>query len=187
MTARRVLRPLAVALLLPLLLAAVVGPATAAQAGQRRPAHVGWAGWNEKGIRFHMTIKEAADKLGLEAYDGCGGSPSVYPAPRRLFIGHPLAGFDYDLDTIQVAYLGGYTRNIHVPHGIHPGMRVHRALTLMGPDAVKARSQYTHGWYEVGPHGTHAMFIQARGKRVTQAGVVWNKQFAKRIIKSPGC
>lgn len=170
-----------------LLIASVLLPASAAHAGERRAAYVGWAGWNEKGIRFHMTVKEAAEILGRQAYDGCGGSPGVYPSPRRLFIGHPLSPLDTDIDKVQVAYMGGYTRNIHVPHGIHPGMRLSGALKRMGSDAVRVVGKYARGYYEMGPNGTHAMFIQVRERRVSQVGVVWSKRFAVRMVKSPGC
>lgn len=170
-------------LLLPLLLGLLLIPAPGANAAG--DVHVGWGGWRK--IDFGMKLTRAAKILHREAYDGCGGYPLVQPPPRQLLIGHPMTPLPYDLAKVRVDYLGGYAPNIHVPHGIHPGMRVRRALRLMGPDRHEVTAEYTHGWYELGPHGNHALLIKTRDGKVVEAAVMGNRKQATALIKNPGC
>ena len=170
-------------LILPLLLGcllAVSGPAQAAP-----DVRVGFGGWGK--IDFGIKLQRAARILDRKVYDGCGGKPAVYPSPRGLSISHPFARYGYSIKKMRVTYMGGYGSNIHGPHGIHPGMRLGRALNLMGTDRHKLVGEYVTGWYEMGPRGKHALVIQGYEGKVSQVAVVKSRKIAKRVATNPGC
>jgi hypothetical protein len=163
---------------------AAMPTAPAQAAADPAPVYVKWWGW--KGVHFTYRLTRAAKILNREVYDGCGGYPAVWEPPRELRISHPMAPSNYELKDLHVKYMGGYTPNIHVPHGIHPGMRTKRALRLLGSDRIKVKNEWRNAWIEVRPNGRTLLIFGSQGK-VQMAAVVVRKKFAVRLANNPGC